>query len=194
MFARKPNPTLTLIQGQRNSCNLSLYLLGSLFPFSHKHTGYFLCRLLPFSSALPLCSVSETMDIMDAESLPNMIKQLLLLRGKWLHFITAGSIHVSVWQQRFPFQEHLPSVASYPLKRIIVCASVCVFPHSQQSWIIWSWTSRVLMCNMCPVIREHSLFPVCCECVSCRLRGSVYVCVSELWSPFEDFGPYKFNG
>lgn len=34
MFVRKPNPTLTLIQGQRNSCNLSLYLLGSLFPFS----------------------------------------------------------------------------------------------------------------------------------------------------------------
>lgn len=30
MFARKPNPTLMLIQGQRNSCNLSLYLLGSL--------------------------------------------------------------------------------------------------------------------------------------------------------------------
>lgn len=32
MFARKPNPTLMLIQGQRNSCNLSLYLLGSLSP------------------------------------------------------------------------------------------------------------------------------------------------------------------
>ena len=34
MFVRKPNPALTLIQGQRNSCNLSLYLLRSLFPFS----------------------------------------------------------------------------------------------------------------------------------------------------------------
>lgn len=33
------------------------------------------------------------------------------------------------------------------------------------------------MCNMCPVIREHSRFPACCECVSCRLRGSVRVCV-----------------
>lgn len=32
------------------------------------------------------------------------------------------------------------------------------------------------MCNMCPVIRVHSLFPVRCECVSCK--RCVCVCVS----------------
>lgn len=45
VFVRKLNPALTLIQGQRNSCNLSLYLLGSLFSSSRTLTLYAQCFL-----------------------------------------------------------------------------------------------------------------------------------------------------
>lgn len=73
MFVRKPNPTLTLIHGQRNSCNLSLYLLGSLFPFSLSHTLGVSSVGSCLSHQLSVCSVSETMGIMETESWPTMI-------------------------------------------------------------------------------------------------------------------------
>lgn len=63
MFARKPNPTLMLIQGQRNSCNLSLYLLGSLSPSHILGISSVDCCLSHQCSLF--CSVSQTLEIVE---------------------------------------------------------------------------------------------------------------------------------
>lgn len=172
MFVRKPNPTLTLIQGQRNSCNLSLYLLGSLSPpsLSLTHTH----RVFPLST--PVFLISTLFCVRDDDHYrcrksPRRDVAAVAVEERVISF--HHSKYLYECGSSIFIQEHLPSVGSYPLKRILVF--LCVFPHSHQSWIIWSWTSRVLMCNMCLVIRKHSLFPVCCDCVSCRLKGSVCV-------------------
>lgn len=132
MFARKPNPTLTLIQGQRNSCNLSLYLLGSLFPFSlppshlpslpHTRTDCFLCWLLPFSSALALRSAGERQWTLWArvqnggeKEVPQMWLSSCDCWGSsdYVSSLLESPMRVcSGGSGAFSFQEHLPSAAS----------------------------------------------------------------------------------
>lgn len=132
MFVRKPNPTLTLIQGQRNSCNLSLYLLGSLFPFSralsltHTHWAFPLPTAAFLIRALCLLCVRDNGHYAFRKS-PRHDKPAVAVEGRVITFHHYWKYLCECVAEVFSFLRASPICRSLSSEEdFSVCVCVCV--------------------------------------------------------------------